>query len=74
MFYTKQKINVKSSTEEDMIGVDYSMYIILQPRYFIEAQGYNISHNKIMQDKNSAIIKKKEWQVIQLQMDQANKY
>ena len=32
------------------------MSIILWTGYFIESQGYNITHNKLMQDNNSSIL------------------
>ena len=40
-FFIKQKINVKSSTEGDLIGVDVAMDKILWSRYFIEVKGYH---------------------------------
>ena len=40
-FFIKQKINLKSSTKGDMIGVDGAMEKILWSRYFIEVQGYH---------------------------------
>ena len=36
---TKQKLNTKSSTESELVGVDDVMPIILWMRYFLEAQG-----------------------------------
>ena len=54
-FSTKQKINVKSSKESELVGVDDNMANILWSRYFIEAQKYNILHNRLMQDNKSAI-------------------
>ena len=54
-FY-KKYINGKSSTEGELIGVDYAMTKIIWSRYFIEAQGYKISHNRLVQDSKSAII------------------
>ena len=56
--YTK-KMNKKCSTEGELIGVDDAMAKILCSRYFIEAQEYNISHNRIMQENKSAIILEK---------------
>ena len=55
-FSTKQKINVKSSTEGEIIGVYEAMSKILCSIYSIEAQGYNVSYNKLMQYNNSAIL------------------
>ena len=55
-FLLKKKINVKSSTEGEIIGVYEAMSKILCSRYSIEAQGYNVSYNKLMQYNNSAIL------------------
>ena len=38
-------INRNIYTEGELIGVDNTMFKILQSRYFIEAHGYKISHN-----------------------------
>ena len=35
-----QNINGKSSTEDDIIGMNYVMKNILWPKYFIEKNGY----------------------------------
>eukprot|EP00956_Cyclotella_meneghiniana_P002567 scaffold3022_cov42-Cyclotella_meneghiniana.AAC.3 len=39
-FSRKQKLNVRSSCEGELVGVDDAMPYILWARYFIEAQGY----------------------------------
>ena len=44
----QKKINRNISTEGGLIRVDDAMAKILWSRYFIEAQGYKISHNRIM--------------------------
>ena len=54
-FSRKQKLNAKSSTEAELIGVDDVMPQILWTRYFLEAQGYKVVENIIMQDNISAI-------------------
>ena len=54
-----------------MIGIYNAMEKILWSRYFIEAQGYKIDHNKLMQDRNSATLLEK-FQTIQFQTDQAH--
>ena len=54
-----------------MIGVDDYMNKIIWSRYSIEAQGYNIVHNIIIQDNKSAILLEK-WQVLQIQGDQTH--
>ena len=58
-FSTNQIINRKSFTEYTLIGVYDATEKILWSRYFIEAQGYNISHNKLMQDSKRAILLEK---------------
>ena len=52
---SKQRINTKSSTESEVVGVsDYLPYNIWV-EYFLEAQGYNLRSNIIYQDNQSAI-------------------
>ena len=53
---TKQKINGGSSTEYKLIGLDDAVTKILWSKYFIEAEGYKIEHDKLFQDSKSAII------------------
>jgi hypothetical protein len=38
----RQKLNTKSSTEAELVGVDDVMPQVLWTLYFIEAQGYKI--------------------------------
>ena len=52
----KKRINGKISIDNELIGVEKSMAKILWSRYFIEAQGYNIAHNKLMQYNKNAIL------------------
>ena len=52
---TKQKINAKSSTETEIIGVDDMMPQVLWTNYFMKAQGWSM-HTKIFQDNKSAIL------------------
>jgi hypothetical protein len=42
---TKQKLNTRSSTESELVGVDDMMPIILWTRYFLLSQGYGIIEN-----------------------------
>lgn len=53
--YSKQKINVKSSTEGELVGVaeyiPYNLWLLL----FLEAQGYGIVKNLVYQDNHSAM-------------------
>ena len=53
---TKQKINTRSSTEAELVGVDDVMSKVLWTRYFIEAQGYNVKLSTIYQDNQSTIL------------------
>ena len=53
---TKQKLNTRSSTESEVVGVDDFMPLILWTKNFLDAQGYSIKHNIIFQDNKSAIL------------------
>jgi hypothetical protein len=52
----KQKLNTTSSTEAELVGVHDVMPQIIWFRYFIMAQGVNISRNILFQDNKSAIL------------------
>ena len=56
---TKQKLNTRSSTETEIVGVDDCMPSVLWTRYFMEAQGYGIQENIVFQDNKSAILMEK---------------
>ena len=56
---TKQKLNTKSSTEAELVGVDDVMPQILWTRYFLEAQGVKMPPSTIAQDNQSAILLEK---------------
>jgi hypothetical protein len=56
---TKQKLNTRSSTESEIVGVDDCMPAICWTRYFLEAQGYAVSENIVYQDNKSAILLEK---------------
>ena len=51
----KLKLNTKSSTEADLVGVDDIMPQVLWTKYFMEAQGYKIEDNVVYQDNMSAM-------------------
>ena len=51
----KQKVNTRSSTESEVVGVDDAMGPMLWTRYFLEAQGYEVKDNVLKQDNQSAI-------------------
>ena len=55
----KQKLNTRSSTEAELIGVDDAMTMILWTKLFLEDQGYNIQENVVYQDNKSAILLEK---------------
>jgi hypothetical protein len=56
---TKQKLNTRSSTESKLVGVDDMMSSILWTRYFLKAQGYNITDSIVFQDNKSSILLEK---------------
>ena len=51
-----QKLNAKSSTKSDLVGMDDALPQILWGRYLIEAQGYTVEHNILLQDNRSTIV------------------
>jgi hypothetical protein len=53
---TRQKLNTKSSTEAELVGVDDVMPQILWTRYFLQEQGYGACESIIYQDNKSAIL------------------
>ena len=52
----KQKLNVKSSTEGELVGARDGMSVVLWSKHFIKAQGYTVEHNKLYQDNKSTIL------------------
>ena len=52
----RQKVNTRSSTESEIVGVDDAMPTVLWSLYFIQAQGYDMTHATICQDNKSAIL------------------
>ena len=51
----KQKLNTKSSTDLELVGVHDYMPMIICVKYFLEAQGYTVSDNLLHQDNQSSI-------------------
>jgi hypothetical protein len=47
---TKQKLNTKSLTENELVGVDDMMPIILWTCYPLLSQGYGVIENLLLQD------------------------
>ena len=48
---TKQKLNTRSSTESEIVGVDDFMPSIIWTRNFMNAQDYDVTENIIFQDR-----------------------
>jgi hypothetical protein len=55
---TRQKINTKSSTEAELVGVNDVMPQVLWTKYWMEAQGYNIDENTIGRDNQLLMLLK----------------
>ena len=55
----KQRINSKSSTEAELIGVGDMMSQVVWTRNFIRAQGYDVDESIIYQDNMSAMLLEK---------------
>ena len=53
---TRQKLNTKSSTEAELVGVDDAMPTIVWTRRFLEDQGYHVTDNVVYQDNQSAML------------------
>jgi len=51
-----QKINTKSSTESELVGVSDALPQIIWTSYFLEAQGYDIKDLVVFQDNQSTIL------------------
>ena len=56
---TKQKLNTRSSTEAEVVGIDDFMPAVCWTRYFLQAQGYQVNDNLVYQDNQSAILLEK---------------
>ena len=52
----RQKLNTGSPTEAELIGIDDALKHIMWGLYFIQAQGYEVTKNILMQDNKSAIL------------------
>ena len=53
---TRQKINTKSSTEAELVGLNDVLPQVLWTRYFLEAQGYEVRDSIVYQDNQSTIL------------------
>ena len=52
----RQKLNTVSSTEAELVGIDDALKHIMWGLYFIQAQGYEVTDNILMQDNKSTIL------------------
>ena len=52
----KQKINTKSSTEAELVGVDDGLPMVIWTRNFLKAQGLTVNDNVVYQDNMSSIL------------------
>ena len=55
-FLHRHKLNARSSTEAELIRIDDALPYIMWGLYFIEAQGYEVTHNILYQDNKSTIL------------------
>jgi hypothetical protein len=55
----KQRINTRSSTEAELVGVNDNMTMILWTKLFLEAQGIEVMDNIIYQDNKSTMLLEK---------------
>jgi hypothetical protein len=55
----KQRLNTKSSTEAELVGVDDGMPLVIWTRNFLKAQGFEVNDNVVFQDNQSAILLEK---------------
>jgi hypothetical protein len=56
---SKHKLNTRSSTEAEVVGVDDLMPAVLWTRMFLKAQGYDVRETIVYQDNLSAILLEK---------------
>ena len=51
----KQKLNTRSSTEAELVGINDVLSMILWTHLFLESQGYHVTDNVLHQDNESTI-------------------
>jgi hypothetical protein len=56
-----QRLNTKSSTEAEVVGVDDAMEQVLWTHCFLEAQGWKVEKNTVHQDNQSAALVERNW-------------
>jgi hypothetical protein len=52
---TKQKINTRSTTKAELVGIDNLISKILSTKLFMEAQGHQLHRNIVYQDNTSSM-------------------
>ena len=52
----KQKLNTKSSTESEVVGVDDFMPVTIWTRNVLKSQDYGVTENIVFQDNKSALL------------------
>ena len=52
----RQKLNNGRWTEAQLVGIDYDLESIMWVLFFIQAQGYEVTKNILMQDNKSTIL------------------
>ena len=55
----KQRLNTRSSTEAELVGVDDMSTMIFWTKLFMEEQGYEVKKNILHQDNKSTILLEK---------------
>ena len=53
---SKQKLNIRISTELEIIGVNQIMPSVIWTSFFFESRGYGVTENIIYQDNTSSIL------------------
>ena len=63
---SKQKINTKSSTEAELVGVDDAMTFVMWMKHFFQSQVKDLNNPKLNQYGNHIIIEQDNTSAIQL--------
>ena len=58
-YSSKQKLNTRSSTEAELVGVDDIMSQLMWTKYFLKAQGLKVK-TKLLQDNKSTMLLKEK--------------
>jgi hypothetical protein len=51
----KQRVNSRSSTESEIVGVDDEIHKVIWAKRFVEYQGFKVKHNIVYQDNTSSM-------------------